>query len=313
MALSKNFVWVEINRDHTPGIPKKFYVSAYPSLIVLGAKREKVYRFQAYMKPKEFLGHLEEGLRRYALYKKGEEWDTPDPRPARIYNEGTLATFKAPSDKVPSGMAFLNGDLWVGQSGKLFKLDAGSGKIKKTFEMNNSIRGLCADGKFLYGAEYGWTAGKPIHVIDPATGKTIRTIVTAANAANKSYGTSGIACVKDRLYVLEGWSGKIHDVDPQTGEIHRSIQPTVKLIGSLGFDGEHFIAGTRTELLLLNPETGEVVRKTPLNYPVRAVGFSQGSYYLMEQPIFGFDKHNKPTQIWPRETLIYKLKLPPPA
>jgi hypothetical protein len=110
VAESKKLVWVEINRDHTKGLVQKFNVSAYPSLIVLGKNQEKVYRFQSYKLPPDFLADLNQGLKRYDLYRSGAEWDTPDPRPVTICNTGTVETMKAPSDAVPAGMVFLGGD-----------------------------------------------------------------------------------------------------------------------------------------------------------------------------------------------------------
>ena len=33
------------------------------------------------------------------------------------------------------------------------------------------MRGLCADERFVYAIDYGWTAGKPIYVFDPKRGE----------------------------------------------------------------------------------------------------------------------------------------------
>ena len=95
MALSRKFHWVKVNRDRTPDIPKRFGVQSYPSLITLGKKREKIHRFQSYKKPPEFKKQLEDALRRYGLYLKGQEWDEPEQRPATICNEGTVESFPA--------------------------------------------------------------------------------------------------------------------------------------------------------------------------------------------------------------------------
>lgn len=310
MALSKKFIWVEINRDHAPELPKKFNVNAYPSLITLGAKQEKVYRFQAYMKPPEFTAELNEALRRYALYKKGEEWDKPNPRPPTLCDEGILELMKAPSEAIPSGIAVINRDLWVKQGETLYKLDLDTGAVRQTFPVEPSIRAICTDGNVLYGVEYGWTAGKPIHVINPATGKTIRTIITKANESNKAYAAHGIAYRHQKLYVLASLGDGLSEVDPKTGEVTKTIKPTERRLTSLTCDGQHFIAGSRTALHVLDAQTGATVRSIAVNYPIRSVGFHNGVIYVMEQPIFGYDKVHKQVRVWPPQTMIYKLRLP---
>jgi thiol-disulfide isomerase/thioredoxin len=115
IELSRKFVWVKVNRDDTPEIPKQFSVSAYPSLITLGDKREKIYRFQSYQKPPEFMKNLNEALRRHALYRAGKEWDEPEQRPASICANGSVETIKAPSEERPAGIAFLGKQMWVAQ------------------------------------------------------------------------------------------------------------------------------------------------------------------------------------------------------
>jgi hypothetical protein len=254
------------------------------------------------------MADLAQGLKRYDLYKSGQEWDTPDPRPDTISGAGTVETTRAPSSAVPAGMQFLNGDFWVAQVGTLFKLDPASGQVRQKYAVNPSVQDLCTDGKLLYAIDSGWTAGKPIYVIDPANGKTVREIVTEENRKNKAYGAKGIAWAGGKLYALSGMEGRIDEVNPSTGEITAKIQSPEKWITSLDFDGTNFITGSRTDLILLS-RTGAVVKKVPLHYPLRSVAYHDGAFYLMEQPIFGFDKENKSVQIWPKETLIYKLTL----
>ena len=309
MALSRKFIWVKIDRDETPALPKEFNVSAYPTLLTLGEKREKVHRLSGYRKPGELTGELNDALRRHALYLKGEEWDTPAPRPAKICDRGKVETLMAPSGEVPAGIAFLGGDLWVGQVGKLFRLDPKTAEVKATFELNRSIMDLCTDGEVLYGLESGWTAGRPIHVIDPKTGKTMRTIVTEANAKARSHGARGIVYRDGALYVLEGMRGLIHRVDPDTGEVRNTLKTGESWLMGLDFDGKHFVTGTRTHLIHLDAGTGRALRKTPVNYPLRAVGVHAGAIYLMEQPIFGYDKAHKRIQVWPQKTRIHRLAL----
>ena len=312
VTLSRKLIWVKINRDRTPAIPKRLNVFAYPSLLILGEKEENVYRFQSYQEPKEFIGNVREGLKRYALYRSGKDWVIPPTRPAKIINQGTLPSLPAPSDAVPGGVTMLKGSLWVAQK-DLFEVDARTGKTLRKLPLKSSVGGLCTDGKRLYGVSYGWTAGKPIYVINPTTGKIEREIVTAANKKNRSYGAKGIAWHRGSLYVLEGMRGKLHQVNPANGQITQTIQTQGTWLSGLDFDGQHFISGSREHLYQFDPKSGKLVSKTPLNYPVRNLACHQGVCWLFEQPIFGFGKKHERIQLWPKTTMIHRWKIPDSA
>lgn len=301
-------MWVKVDRDATPALPKRFDVHAYPTLLTVGDHQEKVHRFKGYKKPAAFRAQLEEALRRWKLYRAGQEWDAPDPRPATICDAGAVESFPAPSEEVPSGLAFLDGSLWIAQQSELFRLDE-KGEVVAKYAIPPLVRGLCTDGKALYGMAYGWTAGDPIHVIDPATGKVTREIVTAANKKNRAKGAAGVAWRDGKLWLLAGMRGVLSEVDPSTGEVARTVQCEARGLSCLAFDGRHFVAGSREALFLIDPETGKTVREIPVHYPLRAVAFRDGAYYLMEQPVFGHDVNHQRVRVWPKRTLVYKLTL----
>ncbi len=315
MALSKKFRWVEVNRDHTPTIPKQFSVSAYPSLIVIGAKREKIYRFQSFMPPKEMIANLEEGLRRYELYKSGKKWDRRPPRAATICDDAAVQTFKAPSEEQPGGVAVLGGKLFVAQSAKLHQVDLLTGKTEKSFDLPRPARGVCADGRFVYAIDYGWTAGKPIYVFDPAKGKVVREIVTEANRTNRFMAASGITFVGDRLFVLSRRSD-LHELDLATGAIVKS-RKLPDHGWRLAYDGEHLVTAShvsakKQHLLFVDPSTLKVVRRVPLNYGISAITYRNGAFLLMEQPVRAFDTNHKRVRIYPDRMLIHQVRLTPP-
>ena len=62
VARSKRFVWLLVNRDRTPEVPKRFNVSAYPTLLTLGDGLEKIHRFQGFRKAAEVLAELGEKI-----------------------------------------------------------------------------------------------------------------------------------------------------------------------------------------------------------------------------------------------------------
>ncbi len=307
MAKSTEFHWVTVNRDHTPEIPKRLNVSAYPSLLVLGANEENVHRFQSYMKADELLAELADGTRRWELFANGEAWDAPRPRAPALTGAVSVRTFAAPAANVPAGMFSLGGALWIAHMGELHRLDAETNSSVARFELPRSALDVATDGTHIYALESGWTAGKPIHVIDPADGSTVRTITTAANATQRAHGAKGIAFHDGRLLVLEGMHGRIHELDPDTGDVRSTIQSPERWLTSLASDGEHLVTGSREALLWLDATTGEVVRRLEVAYPLRSVGVHDGAVHVMEQPVFGFDRAHRRVQVWPTETLVYRL------
>ncbi len=318
---SRRFICVELNRDVDPAPVEQFNCFSFPTLIVLGTKKEKVYRFEGYMQPADLVARLDEGLRRYDLYKAGKEWDTPAERPPTICTGAAVETFKAPSEGVPAGIARLGDTLWIAQTDpesdsgavQLFDLDGRTAAVRRTFRFDESITDLATDGKALYAVTYDWTAGGPILVIDPASGEVTRRIVTEANKANHHMDGKGIEWVDGKLYVLEGGPGTIREVDPATGAISATISPGRTWVGGLAFDGTNFITGTRDKLVLIDRASGAITRDVPVNYPLRSIGWHDGTLDLMEQPVFGFDQENKQTRIWPRQMLVHEVRLAPPA
>jgi hypothetical protein len=280
-------------------------------MLVLGEKGENVYRFSGFKPPKEFLPELEKALARHALYRQGKEWDAEQPRPAQIVEGAVVRTLPAPEDEVPAGLALLGGRLWVAQGAKLAELDAATGEVLRRLRLPASVRGLCSDGKLLYAVEYGWTAGHPIHVIDPAAGTVVRQIVTEANKTNRSYSAAAIAFREGRLWVLS--MGKAHAVDPATGEVGQVLQLPDRRPGALCSDGPLFVTGGSDSIQIVDPASGKTVREVKTNYPVRALAAQGGRLFAMEQPIPGFDRQHKPIRVWPKQYGIHVIELPAAA
>jgi hypothetical protein len=308
VQVSRNFHWVYVDRDVTPEIPKRFNVSAYPTLLALNPKGEKIHRFSAFREAGPFKVELEKALARHAKFKAGQEWDLPDPRPDRICDQGRVDTIPAPSDEVPGGLAHLAERLWVVQGSKLFKLDPRTGKVEKEFEIPGSIQDLATDGQELFALDAAWSSGGPILVLDPATGQVKRRIVTEENRRFKSQSSRGLEWFEGSLAVLD-IDGSWVLVDPADGRITARRKSRQAWVYGLALDGKRVACGSKSHLLLLDAKSGEVSDRIPLNYPVRAVGAHDGAYYLMEQPLFDFDKAHRPIRQWPKTTRIHILRL----
>ena len=130
---------------------------------------------------------------------------------------------------------------------------------------------------------------------------------TCANAGRSAMTAQGIAWRDKELWVLTG-PGQLHVVDPETGEIRRTLRAPPG--GTcLDFDGDHFVVGSHKALLLVSPDSGAVIGKIQSNYPISAVGWNDGRYYLMEYEVKGFDRAHRPIRLWPDEMVVHAVRL----
>jgi glutamine cyclotransferase len=146
-----------------------------------------------------------------------------------------------------------------------------------------------------YDGEQVWFAtGEKLHALDPASGKTLRSIDVAAYAgtafdgqhlfqiaegriqkidpktgrvlatipAPDGGGHSGLAWAEGTLWVGQYEDRKIYQVDPQTGAILRTIETSRFVTGVTWVDGELW-HGTweddESDLRRVDPRTGEVL------------------------------------------------------
>ena len=100
-------------------------------------------------------------------------------------------------------------------------------------------------------------AEKRIQKIDPKTGRVLATIPAPGNG-----GDSGMAWAEGTLWVGEYRERKIHQIDPETGAILRTIESNRFVTGVTWVDGELWHAtweGDSSQLRRLDPRTGEVL------------------------------------------------------
>lgn len=216
----------------------------------------------------------------------------------------------APTDEPVWGMAVLGEDLWISQGDSLYVMNTRTGASRRAGARPGLTNGLAADGKFIYAIDYGWSSGKPIYQIDPATGAIAREIITKANLQFKGSSGFGLEWYDGYLYTFwsEGGS-KLSKVDPATGDIVETLPaPPYSRAGEFAHDGRDFIFINDKGLGWMVPGAREFTKQLAMNFPLRAIAFGGGFIYVAEQAVMGFDKHNKPVRIWPRKMAIYKLK-----
>jgi glutamine cyclotransferase len=164
------------------------------------------------------------------------------------------------------------------------------------------VHGVTYDGRHVW-----FGAGDKMIALDPASGKTVRTIDVAAHAGTAFDGThlfqiaedriqkidpatgevlstipapgaggdSGLAWAEGTLWVGQYRERKIHQIDPQTGRVLRTIESNRFVTGVTWVDGElghgTLEEGT-SDLRRVDPETGKVLEKLDLPAGVQVSG-----------------------------------------
>lgn len=158
----------------------------------------------------------------------------------------------------------------------------------------DGVHGVTYDGQQVW-----FATGEKLHALDPASGKTLRSIDIAAHAGTAfdgrhlyqiaenriqkidpttgdvlatipspgGGGDSGLAWAEGSLWVGQYLERKIHQVDPQTGEVLRTIESNRFVTGVTWVDGELW-HGTwendESNLRRIDPQTGEVQEQVEL-------------------------------------------------
>ncbi len=140
--------------------------------------------------------------------------------------------------------------VWFATGDKLNALDPASGKILRSLDVVAEA-GTAFDGQYLYqlGADR-------IQRIDPETGRVLDTIPAPAG------GGSGLTWAEGTLWVGQYRNRKIHQLNPLTGEILRTIESDRFVTGVTWVDGELWHGtweGDQSDLRRVDPLTGNVM------------------------------------------------------
>ncbi|RQH04439.1 PQQ-binding-like beta-propeller repeat protein [Paraburkholderia dinghuensis] len=155
-------------------------------------------------------------------------------------------------DKV-NGVTYDGHHVWFASGDKVNALDPASGETVRSIEAP-SHAGTAFDGQHLYQID-----GAAILKIDPASGRVVATIPSPEGGGN-----SGLAWAEGSLWVGRYQERKIHQLDPQTGAILRTIESNRFVTGVTWVNGELW-HGTwenqESELRHIDPGTGEVLEQ----------------------------------------------------
>jgi streptogramin lyase len=157
-----------------------------------------------------------------------------------------------------------------------------------------AVHGVTYDGKTVW-----FASGDRLNQLDPASGKTVRTLAVPAHAGTAFDGQHLFALYEDRIQKIDPESGrilstipapggggdsglawaegtlwvgqyrerKIHQIDPETGTILRTLQSNRFVTGVTWTDGELWHGtweGDESELRRVDPHNGEVLESLAL-------------------------------------------------
>lgn len=167
------------------------------------------------------------------------------------------------ADRV-NGVTFDGERIWFASGDKLNAVDPASGKAQRSIDVA-AHAGTAFDGKHLF-----QIAEDRIQKIDPATGRVLATIPAPGEGGN-----SGLTWAEGSLWVGEYRARKIHQIDPETGAVRRTIESKRFVTGVTWADGELW-HGTwedeRSDLRRVDPESGDVLEQLDLPEDVAVSG-----------------------------------------
>jgi glutamine cyclotransferase len=156
------------------------------------------------------------------------------------------------ADRV-NGVTFDGRRVWFASGDKLNAFDPANGKKVRSIDVA-AHAGTAFDGQHLFQiAEYR------IQKIDQKSGRVLATIPAPGGG-----GDSGLAWAEGTLWVGQYRDRKIHQVDPETGAILRTIESNRFVTGVTWVDGEIWHGtweGDESDVRRVDPGTGEVLER----------------------------------------------------
>jgi streptogramin lyase len=151
------------------------------------------------------------------------------------------------------GVTYDGRHVWFASGDKLSAFDPASGDTVRAIDLP-AHAGTAFDGQHLF-----QIAEDRIQRIDPKTNRVLATIPAPGGG-----GDSGLAWAEGMLWVGQYRERKIHQVDPHTGAILRTIQCNRVVTGVTWVDNELWHGtweGDESDLRRLDPQTGEVLER----------------------------------------------------
>lgn len=150
------------------------------------------------------------------------------------------------------GVSYDGSSIWVATGDALNAVDPDTGNTVRVLSVQAQA-GTAFDGKHLF-----QIAGDRIQKIDPKSGVVIATVPTPEG------GAAGMAWAEGSLWVGQHRNRKIHQVDPDTGAILRTIEAT-RFVTGVTWLGDELWHGTweddQSDLRRIDPTSGDVLEQ----------------------------------------------------
>jgi len=166
-------------------------------------------------------------------------------------------------DKI-GGVSHDGACIWAATGANLVAFDPASGEPRRTLACACDA-GTAFDGTHLY-----QIAEARIDKIEPATGKVVASIPAPGSGSD-----SGLTWAEGSLWVGQYRDRKIHQVDPQTGAVIRSIESNRFVTGVTWVDGELWHGtweGEESGLQRVDPADGTVLERLEMPHGVGVSG-----------------------------------------
>ncbi|HEX5999555.1 MAG TPA: glutamine cyclotransferase [Hyphomicrobiaceae bacterium] len=151
------------------------------------------------------------------------------------------------------GVTFDGRNVWFASGDRITAFDPKSGKAARSIEVA-AHAGTAFDGKHLF-----QIAEDRIQKIDPKTGRVLSAIPAPGGG-----GDSGLAWAEGTLWVGQHRGRKIHQIDPETGAILRTVESNRVVTGVTWVDGELWHGtweGEQSDVRRIDPVTGKVLER----------------------------------------------------
>jgi glutamine cyclotransferase len=150
------------------------------------------------------------------------------------------------------GVTYDGRHVWFAAGDRLTAFDPASGEAVRSIEVA-AHAGTAFDGQHLF-----QLAEDRIQKIDPKSGRVLATIPAPGGS------DSGLAWHEGTLWVGQYRDRKIHQIDPDTGAILRTLESNRFVTGVSWVDEELWHAtweGEESDIRRVDPETGEVLEQ----------------------------------------------------
>jgi glutamine cyclotransferase len=150
------------------------------------------------------------------------------------------------------GVSYDGANVWIATGDTLNAIDPDSGQTVRKLDVS-AHAGTAFDGQHLF-----QISGDRIQKVDPKTGRVIASVPTPDG------GASGMAWAEGTLWVGQYRNRKIHQVDPHTGAILRTIESN-RFVTGVTWVGDELWHGTweaeQSELRRIDPKSGAVLEQ----------------------------------------------------